>query len=460
MCIKRYCITLIFLLLCVGIAHSQDICTERGVAPRAAGVSLDADTLERIDNIKKRHTNIEVHFRFSQDALDLDYMGNGASLRAFSHKIDSIGISQIDSVVIVLQSSPDGVYEHNLKLARDRANTMRRHLLASHPELRDYLHVYSDGESWAQLREYVERDTLMKRSTIEKVLSIIDADVNVGTKKWRMAQLPVYRYLLSTYYSRIRNAVFYILYYSDKHTSDPSAESVASVEADASAALVEPIAVAPLVESVAPVAPVALAPTTPFVGTKSRTKSILTPSVLLTKGWTNGLYIKTNTLGLGLAISNIGAEVDLAKHWSFAVPLYYSAHNYFVSTIKFRTLAVQPEFRYWFREDNQSLFVGAHFAYVQYNVAVDGDYRYQDRNGTSPMLGGGVSVGYRMPISSNERWHIEFTLGLGVYNLHYDKFYNVPNGRLVGTYRKTYFGLDNAAVNISYRFNLKKRKLW
>jgi len=143
---------------------------------------------------------------------------------------------------------------------------------------------------------------------------------------------------------------------------------------------------------------------------------------------------------------------------SFTLPVCYSAWNYFTSTIKFRTLAVQPEFRYWFKEDNQKFFVGAHFGYAQYNVAVDGDYRIQDHNGTSPALGGGISVGYRMPISKNNRWHIEFTLGAGVYGLHYDKFYNVNNGKLVDTYRKTYWGIDNAAVNISYRFDLKKRK--
>ena len=114
--------------------------------------------------------------------------------------------------------------------------------------------------------------------------------------------------------------------------------------------------------------------------------------------------------------------------------------------------------RYWFNESNQKFFVGAHFGYAQYNIAIDGDYRYQDHNGTSPALGGGISVGYRMPISKNNKWHIEFTLGAGVYGLHYDKFYNVHNGKLVDTYRKTYWGIDNAAISISYRFDLNKRK--
>jgi hypothetical protein len=114
--------------------------------------------------------------------------------------------------------------------------------------------------------------------------------------------------------------------------------------------------------------------------------------------------------------------------------------------------------RYWFNQNNQKFFIGAHFGYAQYNIAVEGDYRYQDHGGKSPALGGGISLGYRMPISDDNKWHIEFTLGAGAYGLHYDKYYNVNNGKLIDTHRKIYWGVDNAAINISYNLDLKKRK--
>jgi hypothetical protein len=177
--------------------------------------------------------------------------------------------------------------------------------------------------------------------------------------------------------------------------------------------------------------------------------------------WNRKLYLKTNALFWGMGMTNVSAEIDLAKHWSFALPVTYSAWNYFTSTVKFRTLAVQPEFRYWFNEDNQKFFIGAHFGYAQYlNVAVDGNYRYQDHDGKSPALGGGISVGYRMPISKSDKWHIEFSLGAGVYSLHYDKFYNTPNtkdGLMIESVKKTYWGIDQAAVSFSYSFDLKKK---
>jgi len=171
---------------------------------------------------------IEVHFRFDNSQLDLGYMGNAQSLDRFAHVIDSIGLYKIDSVVIVSQSSPEGVYEHNLKLSRRRAATMRGAIEQRHPELSDRLRVHPDGESWQRLREYVKNDTKMKQSTIDEVISIIDSDVNIGTKKWRMEQLPIYRYLRATYYPRIRNSVFCIIYYDIQAPMAGIEEPVAS----------------------------------------------------------------------------------------------------------------------------------------------------------------------------------------------------------------------------------------
>lgn len=119
--------------------------------------------------------------------------------------------------------------------------------------------------------------------------------------------------------------------------------------------------------------------------------------------WTHHLHLKTNALGWGLATANVAVEVDLAKHWSFSFPVYYSTWNYFKSTIKFRTFAIQPEFRYWLSMHNDGLFTGAHLGLMYYNFATNGNYRYQDHNRRSPAIGGGVSVGYRLPISRNNR---------------------------------------------------------
>mgnify|MGYP003288544551 FL=1 len=397
MYVKYFLFIIIFVLLGTSISNSQNIST---------------------------HQDIEIHFRFDKHNLDPDYMDNRQSLQDFAHKIDSIGISKIDSIVIVSQSSPEGVYEHNLMLSQKRANTMQNYIQEVHPELIERLYVYPDGESWGRLREYVKNDTLMKKETIEKVLSIIDSDINIGTKKWRMEQLPVYRYLIQTYYPRIRNSIFCILYYSEFTPQMERPELTVNTE------LVKPRAVT------------------------------ITQTVPQKEIWSNKIYLKTNAVGLGMGITNIAAEVDCNNHWSFALPIYYSAWNYFKTTVKFRTLSIQPEIRYWFSKNNNGFFTGAHLGLAYYNFAFNGNYRYQDHDGKTPAAGGGLSIGYRLPVSKNKRWLLEMQLGAGAYKLHYDKFFNTNNtkdGLLVENIKKTYWGLDQAAVSLSYSFDLKKK---
>ena len=425
--IRKYCIILILLLLGVGVAYSQESRTETDIDFRADRDFVNADTLGSRIRVNKRHENIEVHFKFDKYSLELDYMGNETSLQNFAHKIDSIGISRIDSIVIISQSSPEGVYEHNLMLSRNRAKTMRKYLLDKYPQLQGILYIHPDGESWSRLREYVRKDTLMKNATIEKVISIIDADINVETKKWRMEQLSVYRYLLKTYYPRIRNSVFSIVYYTEivpiKEEPEPAIEPE------------------PVIDD---------------VEIKPDTAAVMEPVIR----WTRKLHVKTNAIGLGMGIANAAVEIDLAKHWSFTLPVYYSAWDYFKTTIKFRTFAIQPEIRYWLSEDNDGFFAGAHLGWAYYNFAFDGDYRYQDHNRETPALGGGMSIGYRLPVTKNNRWRLEFSLGAGVYPLHYDKFHNTPDtkdGLMTESIKKTYWGIDQAAVSLAYTLDLKKK---
>ena len=377
--------------------------------------------------VNRRYQNIEVHFKFDRSDLDLDYMDNKVSLQKFSDKIDSIGISRIDSIVILSQSSPEGVYEYNMILSMNRADTMRKYIMNMHPALDGRLYVYPDGESWSQLRDYVMKDTLMKKSSIDKVVSIIDADLNVAVKKQQIEQLPVYRYLLKTYYPRIRNSVFCIVYYNE----------------------IIPKKEAPIFDVEIKTADIA-----PEYNISAK------PILIEPENKNAKLYVKTNALGLGLAVANGAAEIDLANHWSFTVPVYYSSWNYFKSTLKFRTFALQPELRYWLSKDNNGLFTGAHFAWAYYNIAFDGEYRYQDHMGETPAVGGGMSLGYRLPMSRNNRWFIEFSLGAGVYSDHHDKFHNtsLPNdGHLYDTVKTIYWGIDQAAISLSYSFDLKKK---
>lgn len=176
--------------------------------------------------------------------------------------------------------------------------------------------------------------------------------------------------------------------------------------------------------------------------------------------WKPRVYLKTNLLGLAASFVNVGVEVDLVKHVSISLPVYYSAWDYFTSPVKFRALATQPEVRFWTSKENDGFFAGTHFGLAYYNVAFNGDYRYQDCNGDTPAIGGGLNIGYRFPVSKNNRWKMEFSLGAGRYTLHYDKFYNTDktgDGFKAETVKKTYWGIDQASISLAYTLGLNKK---
>lgn len=334
---------------------------------------------------QKSLMGIEVHFRFDNAQLDLGYMGNAQSLDRFAHIIDSIGLYKIDSVVIVSQSSPEGVYEHNLKLSRQRAATMRGAIEQRHPELSDRLRVHPDGESWQRLREYVKNDTKMKQTTIDKVISIIDSDVNIGTKKWRMEQLPIYRYLRTTYYPRIRNSVFCTIYYD---ISSPEEAVVAIPERTADIVITDAHPTLPTMQP------------TYRVGRDKATVAALK---------SNLLYDVTSAL-------NTEVEIPIGKQWSvmasYLFPWWAKGNKY-----AFQILELGFEGRYWFARNWERDVLAGHFGGVYlksglYDLQWDHALCYQGEHWSA-----GLTYGYAMPIG---RWlNLELSASIGYMSTHY-----------------------------------------
>lgn len=386
-----------------------------------------------------------VDFRVNKTNLDSSFSGNAMRVQeiiSFLQEIRQDSTVRIVEVSFCGAASPEGSYQLNRQLAQGRLSSLEK-LVRQEVEIPDSVITRNDSYiPWDILKSLVKDSELTHK---EEVLAILEEEsrlvdyhhpnTHIDNRIVKIKQLDegrVWQQINRQFFSSMRNACTVIVTYRDELQTEPEVISQ-PVESE--------------VKTESEPAPVVVPESEPV------------PEIITgTEGWNRQLHVKTNAIGLAMAIANAGVEVDLAPHWSFTLPVYYSAWDYFKSTIKFRTFAVQPEFRYWFSENNHKFFIGAHFGYAQYNIAVDGNYRYQDHDGKSPALGGGVSVGYRMPISKNDKWHIEFTLGAGAYRLHYDRFYNVNNGKLMDTHKKTYCGVDNAAVNISYRFNLNKRK--
>ena len=385
---------------------------------------------------QERHTRFDVDFRVNTAAIDSTYSDNAKQLQnilGFIQQIKKDSTITIKSVLFSGAASPEGSDQINRRLAHNRMLAIEA-FVRNEINIPDSLtHCYDSHISWRRLKEFVRNSDIENK---EEILAILDeeselvsyySDSHIDNRILKIQKInkgKAWRQMNDLYFAQMRNANVEFITYKKGITPLAIPEYPRTI---AAAPVMEPIAVEP--------------------------SNI--------EGWDYRLHIKTNALGLATGISNAAIEFDFAKHWSVTLPIYYSAWNYFIETIKFRTLAVQPEVRYWFSEDNDKFFLGAHFGFAQYNVAVDGGYRYQDHNMENPALGGGISVGYRLPLESSKRWNVEFTLGAGVYPLKYDIFYNAEdtkNGLLLGTEKMTYWGLDNAAITFSYALDFRKKK--
>lgn len=379
---------------------------------------------------QKSLMGIEVHFRWDDPRLDLHYMDNDKAFDRFAEVIDSIGLHLIDSVVIVSQSSPEGTWRHNQRLSERRAATMRRALNQRHPELSDRLHVHPDGESWERLREYVASDTKMKQSTIEKVLNVIDADISIDTKKWRMEQLPVYRYLYQTYYPRIRNSVFCIVYYD---IPLPMAPLSVSVE--------EPT----LPDSISPIPVVYIPEREPVLNVR-----------------TNLLYDMGTVLNVGVEYYFRNPHWSLVGHYTF--PWWSNDKYYYYLQI----LNWDIEARYYMQHSkyHAGWYVAPYVHWNLYDISLDAERGWQGEG-----RGCGLTLGHAFRVGDNQRWKVECFFRLGLYQTLYDpyhasdpfngKYYYdwpwAPENFVPRNHKLLWMGPTGAGVTVSY--DLFKRKV-
>ena len=172
------------------------------------------------------------------------------------------------------------------------------------------------------------------------------------------------------------------------------------------------------------------------------------------------IWAKTNLVGWAVFQMNAAVEIELFNHFTLNLPIYYGTFNWFTETIKFNTAEFRPEFRYWFHKDCNGPFAAVHGTIGLYNYALGGEFRYQDHDGKTPAWGGGITLGWRFPVTmfGSSRWSVEVALGAAALRLNYDTFYNMKNGNYheLGV-KKTYFGIDNVSVSLSYRFDTKSR---
>lgn len=158
------------------------------------------------------------------------------------------------------------------------------------------------------------------------------------------------------------------------------------------------------------------------------------------------IALKTNIAYDAIAIPNLAVEMQFSKHISVELPVMLSFWD-LTQKRAIRTIAIQPEARWWMRQAGAGHFFGVHVNVGWFNAKWEDD-RYQSTD--RPLLGAGLSYGYLLPLSTH--WGAEFTLGAGYANMKYDTYYNIDNGAKIGTESRNYWGITRIGLSLSYRF--------
>lgn len=378
-----------------------------------------------------------LNFRVNSTEIDSTFQSNDSTLQALDTFLSAVrrdSTISITGISFCGSASPEGSNDLNRRLGRQRLSQLEQYVRNT-IDIPDSIITRDESYiPWNDFTRVIAQSDIEYKDTVMSILreepqlvQYYYTNQKIDHRIVKLQKLDrgrVWRKIIDTYFGPMRSAYAIFVTYKEKIERAPSPVVLPQVEqSEPTTILIMPV------DTVAEEGPV----------------------------WQRKLHVKTNALAWGFAISNIAVELDIAKHWSATLPVYWSSWNYLKSSRKFRTFALQPEVRYWLSENNEGWFGGAHFGLAWFNLALSGNkYRFQDHDGSSPAIGGGIAVGYRMPISANKHWHLEFTVGAGAYSINYDKFHNEPNGLLIDTTKKTYIGLDQAAVTVSYSFNLNK----
>lgn len=395
------------------------------------GVAARADEIIR--------TEISVEFPINQWHVKPDFSENSRNLKAITDLLEAV---KADSMLVVDElsfygaASPDGGNRINNPLSEKRMNSLRKWVM-ERSDLPDSIVTSRRSEvPWNTFRKMLSESDWEWAGRVLEVINEGD-DNNSATVNRRLLNLRymdagrVWRKLCRDYFPRLRMA--YVVFVSVRRIApepEPPVEELPAPEPEA----VEEI-VPPAEQEAAPAASEEpQEPEQPACG----------------REW----YLRTNLPAWGMAMGNLSGEYRFACRWSVGLSLYYSAWNYGKVTRKFRTFSFRPEARYYFRDGGNGLFLEGHLAMTAFNFAfTGGKYRYQDRGGKHPALGGGIGIGYRLPLSRDGRWRAEAAVGAGVYHLDYDKYLNRDNGPWAGREKRTYVGLDYASLSVVFTFN-------
>lgn len=216
--------------------ESQDLASTQYVAPRfdpvlphisvAEQIAVREPVLTPMSEYKPFNPDIPlrrmkdalyVHFPVNKSDLREDFRENKETLHRILDmvkRIEADTLSAVKKIRIVGLASPEGPYEFNVNLSRNRAQVLKDYLVKQGVTLpKDTYELIGAGEAWADLRDVLLESNLDGK---EELLKIIDETKDVNRREELLRRHnggKSFRYLTQSVFADQRNSGYIQVYY-------------------------------------------------------------------------------------------------------------------------------------------------------------------------------------------------------------------------------------------------------
>lgn len=382
---------------------------------------------------------LEVYFRQGYSLWEPNFKNNAVRLRGFVDRFKEViadtTLYKVSKIHIVSGASPEGTYRMNQRLSANRAKRIRG-VLKQYIELPDSMIVEdSRGVNWKGLEELVEASDMEYR---DEVLDIIRNTPELqGTREIRKRKLAwlhnsrPWKYMYKHFFPKLRCFNLQIVIEWEKIIPPapvPEPEPVEEVE-------VIPV---PEPEPEPEPVPIVIPEPKPFY-----------------------MAAKTNLLYDAALVPNVGVEFYLGDNYAVAANWMYSWWKNHNAHWFHRTYGGDLEVRRYFGAKAQEKpLQGWHVGLYGQMVTYDFEFGGRGYLGDRWTWGGGVSLGYSMPIK--RRLNLDFTLGVGYLGGEYKEYLPIDDCYVwQATKNRNWFGPTKLEVSLVWligRGNYNKAK--
>ena len=382
---------------------------------------------------------IRIYFPLNDHVLHALYYTNMQALQQLDSLLSAREYTPDDVIQIVGFSSPEGVERHNYRLAARRAESVQRYVESSCPDFAGTLMIRSGGEAWVPFRKMVQQDTELSEDTREKMLGIIDSDIDADSKEAKLKQFSAWSGYVRNQFRDFRVAQVSSLYPKNQSKRDQ--------------------------ERLQPVQPA------PVSGIVRPAEQLWRPLPVQeeSSAWKTIFAVKTNLAYDALTMLNYAIEIPLGDRFSVVWEHYFPWWVMRNNRICVEYLTLGGEARWWFapqprpatarRVERDRLvghYLGAYGFWGKADLQWDRIGCYQ----CYPVWSAGLTYGFVFPVSKH--LNLELSASFGYARIPYQHYIPSDDWQILwrdhddaGTTH--YFGPTKLQVTLAWPIRVKYR---